>query len=131
VLLENRSDPVSHLVWGRWQSINLQIHGGMIIRSAMKGAARMRVSRFDVPVTVTDVSSTSLWVMVPAGWRKTSTPPCHRPPRIERGMEPTGGLEPPAFSLPMKWSLAPATGRAQSGKRFGKSLPRIAAQGIG
>jgi hypothetical protein len=26
----------------------------------------------------------------------------HRPPRIERGMEPTGGLEPPAFSLPSK-----------------------------
>jgi hypothetical protein len=69
----------------------------MFIRSAGKGAARMHVSRFDVLVTVTNVSSTSLWVMVPVGWRKTSTPPCHRPPRIEKrdgahGRTRTAGL---------------------------------------
>jgi hypothetical protein len=60
----------------------------------------MHVSRFDVLVTVTNVSSTLWCVIVPVGWQKSSTPPCLRPPRIERGMEPTGGLEPLPFSLP-------------------------------
>jgi hypothetical protein len=31
-----------------------------------------------------------------------------------RELEPTGGLEPPAFSLPMKWSLSPEIGQTQS-----------------
>jgi hypothetical protein len=81
MLVEDRN-LVDHLVWERWQFINLH------------------VSRFDALVTVTNVSPTLLWMMVPVGWWKTSNPLCHRPSRIERGMEPTGGLEPPAFSLP-------------------------------
>jgi hypothetical protein len=34
----------------------------------------MHVSRFDVLVTVTNVSPTLLWMMVPVGWWKTSIP---------------------------------------------------------
>ena len=46
-----------HLVWERWQFINLRTQGGMFVRSSGKGAARMHVSRFEL-VTVTNVSST-------------------------------------------------------------------------
>src|SRR5712692_9965934 len=45
----------------------------MFVRSSAKGAARMYVFRFDVLVTVTNVSPTLLWMMVPVGWWKTST----------------------------------------------------------
>lgn len=65
--MENRSDPVNHLVCERWQFIIPRVQGGMFIRSPRKGAGRMHVSRFDVLVTVTNVSPTSLWVMVLAG----------------------------------------------------------------
>ena len=69
----------------------------MFVRSSGEGAAKMHVSRFDVLVTLAYVTSTLLWVVVPVGWRKTSTPPCHRPPRIERrdgahGRTRTAGL---------------------------------------
>ncbi len=67
MLVEDRSDPVDHLVWERWQFINLRAQGGMFLRSSGKDAARMHVSRFDVLVTATNVSSTFLWVMVPVG----------------------------------------------------------------
>jgi hypothetical protein len=40
----------------------------MFVRSSGKGAARMYVSWFDVLVTVTNVSPTVLWMMVPVGW---------------------------------------------------------------
>ncbi|SRR6266851_3027885 len=91
------SDPADHLVWERWQFIDLRIQGGMFVRSSGEGAAKMHVSRFDVLVTLAYVTSTLLWVVVPVGWRKTSTPPCHRPPRIERrdgahGRTRTAGL---------------------------------------
>jgi hypothetical protein len=66
-LVEDRSDPVDHLVWERWQFINLRAQGRMFVRSSGKDAARMNVSRFDVLVTVTSVSSTFLWMMVPVG----------------------------------------------------------------
>ena len=59
--------------------------GRDVRNSSGNGAARMHVSRFDGLVTVTNVSSTSLWVMVRVGWRKTSTPPCHRRPLGGRG----------------------------------------------
>src|SRR5713101_6553047 len=69
----------------------------MFVRSSGEGAAKMHVSRFDVLVTLAYVTSTVLWVVVPVGWPKTSTPPCHRPPRIERrdgahGRTRTAGL---------------------------------------
>jgi hypothetical protein len=51
VLVEDRSDAVDHLVWERWQFINLRIQGGMFVRSSGKGPARMHVSWFDVLVT--------------------------------------------------------------------------------
>ena len=91
------SDPADHLVWERWQFIDLRIQGGMFVRSSGEGAAKMHVSRFDVLVTLAYVTSTVLWVVVPVGWPKTSTPPCHRPPRIERrdgahGRTRTAGL---------------------------------------
>ncbi len=56
--MENRSDPVNHLVCERWQLINPRAQGGMFIHSPGKGAGRMHVSRFGVLVTVTNVSST-------------------------------------------------------------------------
>jgi len=62
----------------------------------------MHVSRFDVLVTLAYVTSTLLWVVVPLGGGK---PPRHLViGRLasKEGMEPTGGLEPPAFSLPRK-----------------------------
>src|SRR6266851_7615722 len=46
------SDPADHLVWERWQFIDLRIQGGMFVRSSGEGAAKMHVSRFDVLVTL-------------------------------------------------------------------------------
>lgn len=58
---------MDHVVPERWQFINPRVQGGMFIRSPGKRAGRMHVSRFGVLVTVTNVSSTSWWVMVLVG----------------------------------------------------------------
>jgi hypothetical protein len=52
-------------IWERWQFINLRTQGGMLW--VPLGAGRMHVSRFGVLVTVTNTSSTTLWVMVRVG----------------------------------------------------------------
>ncbi len=54
----DRSDPADHLVWERWQFIDLRIQGGMFVRSSGEAAAKMHVSRFDVLVTRAYVTST-------------------------------------------------------------------------
>src|SRR5712692_6976415 len=91
------SDPADHLVWERWQFIDLRIQGGMFVRSSGEGC------RQDACVPVRRPRDSGLRDLHPVvgggavGWRKTSTPPCHRPPRIERrdgahGRTRTAGL---------------------------------------
>src|SRR5713101_4662027 len=127
------SDPADHLVWERWQFIDLRIQGGMFVRSSGEGAAKMHVSRFDVLVTLAYVTSTLLWVVVPVGWRKTSTPPCHRPPRIERRdgahrRTPTPGLLPSKEILKYQFpNRSPLKMEAKTiaRKRFPAALPNF------
>src|SRR5260370_10453493 len=91
------SDPADHLVWERWQFVALRIQGGMFVRASGEGC------RQDECVPVRRPRDSGLRDLRPVvgggavGWRKTSTPPCHRPPRIERrdgahGRTRTAGL---------------------------------------